>query len=139
MQQGPVACQGTGRHRDSPWAHLTIPASSRAAKGHRGSSNPGIRHLPGDSDRLQMGWDMGVWMNSAWDGPYLGRAGQGRTVGELETGPSAASLEQGLMLLENEMGSWGMHRVRGSSPPGGQGQADPPQTFSAQTHLNASG
>lgn len=67
---------------------------------------------PGDWDRL-MGQNVGLWVGTAHQGPWLGRAGQG--CGDLETGPAAASLGQGLTALGGDMescavGRWGEPR-----------------------------
>ena len=36
---------------------------------------PGIEHSPGDGDGLRPGRDVGLWVGSAQQGPWLGRAG----------------------------------------------------------------
>lgn len=72
--------------------------------------------LPGDRSRL--GQDMGPqWAQLS---RAHGRPGQGCR--ELETGPVLASLGQGLMAREGDMGSWALGRA-GGAPQAGQGQA----------------
>ena len=53
----------------------TTPARSRAAGGTGAATAMVTRHLLGDRDGPMLGWDVGLQMDPAQQGPWLGRAG----------------------------------------------------------------
>jgi len=107
---GALSAQGLAAHPLPPGA---------VSRGHRGSPSPGVGLLPGEGDSSPR---TGRWPGQArrWAcGWAWCRALPGH--GELEPGPAAAPLGQGLRPRWAEMGSWAVGRW-GETWGAGQGQ-----------------
>lgn len=85
--------------------------------------NTGAAPAPGIRDGLKLDWDVAPQVGPTWWGPWAGQGRAGQGCVELESGPAAASLGQGLMALGAGMGSGAIGKLGGATGTAGQGQS----------------